>query len=119
MVFLFTLLFVIADTLFHLAGYTLLVEPAELQASALGKATYFAFNLTGWPPRFGYPNNAAEVGRSGGRNKPPTESFAYAIIKACLVGTKVAGEDEPVFFKFEKVAWGQCCLAFHYPLGRR
>lgn len=101
-----------SDCLVGTGPYNTIVEAAELWASAGGFATYDAFHIVGFPPRFKYPDNATTIDKAGSRNKPPKESLAYAIIKACMVGNTAPDSEEILFFRFEGTKWG----GFHFIL---
>lgn len=95
------------DYNFHSAAFKFFIKPSELQGAALGGRAYFPFKLHGFPVGFPYPPDAGALGKSGRRKGSPlSESLAYAIVQACLVGSTPDESGNPAFFRFEKMEWG-------------
>lgn len=87
-----------------------MVDPAILIPRALGHApksgplAYHPFQIKGFPSGFNYPKKASEIKTAHSEDGDNLKhSIAFALIKACILGTKVNGEQE--FFRFERIVW--------------
>jgi hypothetical protein len=92
-------------------NFKVVIAPSELQKKALGKDTYWPFQMQGFPVGFDYPANAAILGQSGARKNPLKNTISYAIIKACLMGD-LKEDGSRSFLRFEKKDWGKLISFF-------
>ena len=90
-----------------LAGnFKVLIIPSKLRKKALGKDTYWPFQMHGFPIGFHYPANATILSQSGARKNPINKTILYAIIKACIVG-ELNDDGTQSFLRFEKKDWSK------------
>ena len=109
-----SLFILVTLTHYHPAGnFKVVVTPSELRKKALGKDTYWPFQMHGFPDGFDYPMNANILSHSGARNNPVKNTIAYAIIKACIIG-ELNDDGTHSFLRFEKKDWSE--LQYFSPL---
>jgi hypothetical protein len=87
-------------------NFKVIITPSELRKKALGKDTYWPFQMHGFPIGFDYPANATILAQSGARNNPIKNTMAYAIIKACILG-QLNDDGSHSFLQFERKDWGE------------
>jgi hypothetical protein len=83
-----------------------MINPTELCKKALGKETYWPFQMHGFPIGFDYPANATILAQSGSRKNPIKNTISYAIIKACIMG-HLNEDGSHSFLRFERKDWGK------------
>jgi hypothetical protein len=83
-----------------------MINPTELRKKALGKETYWPFQMHGFPIGFDYPANATILAQSGSRKNPIKNTISYAIIKACIMG-HLNEDGSHSFLRFERKDWGK------------
>jgi hypothetical protein len=82
------------------------ITPSKLRRKALGKDTYWPFQMHGFPVGFAYPANATILGQSGARKNPIQNTISYAIIEACILGESNK-DGSHSFLQFERKDWGE------------
>ena len=109
-----TYLFLLLPLIIIIAGnFKVMITPSELRKKALGKDTYWPFQMHGFPIGFDYPANATILAQSGARKNPINKTISYAIIKACIVG-ELNNDGTQSFLRFEKKEWSKL-LSFPPP----
>src|SRR5712691_10911107 len=102
-----TYLFLLLPLIIIIAGnFKVMITPSELRKKALGKDTYWPFQMHGFPIGFDYPANATILAQSGARKNPINKTISYAIIKACIVG-ELNNDGTQSFLRFEKKEWSK------------
>ena len=91
---------------FSAGNFKVMITPSELRKKALGKDTYWPFQMHGFPIGFDYPANATILAQSGARKNPIKNTISYAIIKACIMG-ELNSDGSRSFLQFEGKNWGE------------
>jgi hypothetical protein len=91
---------------FSAGNFKVMITPSELQTKALGKDTYWRFQMHGFPIGFDYLANATILAQLGARNNPIKNTISYVIIKACIMG-ELDNDGSCSFLQFERKDWGE------------